>query len=158
MWFLNFIPDAWLRLFVHGVVVLGLVLTLGGSILNLIPVIKNYSRILGLLGLPILCAGIFFEGGYGVEMSWRAKANDMQAKIDAAEKQSDDLKNQLTDKSKNNTVIITQKVTENAKQIEQKREVINTGCTINDDAWLLYNRAVAPKLPVSAEQPASSSR
>ena len=158
MWFLSFIPDSVLQWFVHGVVALGLILTLGSAILNKIPVIKDYSKILGLLGLPILLAGIFFEGGYGVEMSWRAKANDMQAKIDAAQKESDDLKNQLTDKSKNNTVIITQKVTENAKQIEQKREVINTGCTINDDAWLLYNRAVAPKLPVSAGQPAAASR
>ena len=48
MWFLSFIPDSVLQWFVHGVVALGLILTLGSAILNKIPVIKDYSKILGL--------------------------------------------------------------------------------------------------------------
>ena len=158
MWFLNFIPDAWLHWFIHGILVLGVLLSVVGFIAKNIPFVSQYGIIVKALGGLLFIAGVYFEGGYGVEMSWRERANSLQAKLDVAQKESDDLKDKLQNKSEKNTIIITQKVTENAKQIEQKREVINTGCTINDDAWLLYNRAVAPKLPVSSGQPAAASR
>jgi hypothetical protein len=149
MWFLNFIPDNLLHWFVHGVVALGIILSVVGVIAKLLPFIKPYGVIAKSIGALLLLVGIFFEGGYGVEMSWRARVNEMQAKIDAAEKQSTELKQQLQTASQQKTIIIKQKVIQNAKDIETKREVINSGCTINDDAWLFYNRAVAPKLPDS---------
>ena len=141
MWFLNFIPDAWLRLFVHGVVVLGLVLTLGGSILNLIPVIKNYSRILGLLGLPILCAGIFFEGGYGVEMSWRHRVEEMQAKIAESEAKAAEANKNLS------LALITRKAEIDASQKVIKDQLtkyasqIDAQCVVNPKAIDLINKA-----------------
>ena len=88
MWFLSFIPDSVLQWFVHGVVAIGLVLTLGGSILSKIPVIKNYSGFFKLFGLPLLVAGVFFEGGYGTEMMWRKKVHEMEEKVKIAEQQS----------------------------------------------------------------------
>jgi hypothetical protein len=156
MWYLNFIPDAWLHLVIHGILILGIVLSVIGTISKYIPFINTYGTIIRIIGTVMVIAGVYFEGGYGVEMSWREKTNEMQAKIDTAEKKSDELKDQLKNASEQKTVIIKEKVTQNAKDIETKREVINTGCTVNDDAWLLYNRAVAPKLPISAGQPASS--
>jgi hypothetical protein len=146
MWFLNFIPDAWLHLFVHGIVALGILLSIVGAIANNLPFVKSYGLIIKALGGVVLIAGVFFEGGYGVEMSWRAKTEQMQAKIDAAEKKSDELKDKLQSQLVNNTLIIKQKVAENAKDIEAKRDSINHDCVVSDDAWLLYNRAVTPKV------------
>ena len=141
MWFLSFIPDAWLRLFVHGVVFLGLVLTLGGAVLNQIPFIKNYSRLLGLLGLPILCAGIFFEGGYGVEMSYRARIADMQKQIAAAEAKSDEANKNLS------LALVTRKAEIDASQKVIKDQLtkyasqIDAQCVVNPKAVELINKA-----------------
>ena len=82
----------------------------------------------------------------------------MQAKIQEAEKKSDAANEKLSSELKNKKVIIVQKVVENAKEIEKNRTIIDSECKLNDTAWLLYNRAVAPKLPVSAGQPAAASR
>jgi len=74
------------------------------------------------------------------------KTQQLQAEIATAEKKSDDLQKALSVKSKQKTIIIKEKVAENAKDIEANRIVINNGCTISDDAWMFYNRAVAPKV------------
>ena len=88
MWFLSFIPDAWLHWFVHGVVLLGIVLSVVGTIGKSISFIAEYGFIVKALGSILLLVGIFFEGGYGVEMMYRNKIADMQAKIKVAEQQS----------------------------------------------------------------------
>jgi preprotein translocase subunit SecF len=149
MWFLNFIPDAWLHLFVHGLVLVGVILSIVGTITKNIPFMSVYGTLIKVVGVIVFIAGVFFEGGYGVEMSWREKTEQLQSKIDSAEKQSDDLKNQLQSASVQKTVIIKQRVAENEKNIESKREIIDHDCVVPDDAWVLYNRAVTPKIPNS---------
>jgi cytochrome c biogenesis factor len=146
MWFLNFIPDAWLHWFVHGVVALGIILSVVGAIAKNVPVIGQYGTIIKAIGGLLFIAGIFFEGGYGVEMSWRTRTNELQQKLDVAEKKSDDLKEQLDKSVSQKTTIIKEKVVKNAQDIEQKRNEVNTGCTMSNDAWMFYNRAVAPKI------------
>ena len=141
MWWISFIPDALLRLFVHGIVALGLILTLGGSILNLIPVIKNYSRIIGLFGLPILCVGVFFEGGYGVEMSWRHRVEEMQAKIAESEAKAADANKNLS------LALITRKSEIDASQKFIKDQLgkvatqIDAQCKVDPKAIELINQA-----------------
>ena len=57
--------------------------------------------------------GVWLRGGYDVEMSWRAKVADVEAKIAIAEKQSQET----------NTVI-EQKIVEKTKVIKGKTEYI----------------------------------
>jgi hypothetical protein len=151
MWFLNFIPDTWLHWFIHGVVVLGIILSFVGTIVKNISFIGIYGTFIKVLGILLFIAGVFFEGGYGVEMSWRTRSSDLQQKIDIAEKQSDDLKNQLDKKVSQKTIIIKEKVDQNAHDIEEKRIEVNNGCTVSDDAWMFYNRAVTPKISNSTK-------
>ena len=146
MWFLNFIPTELLQLAIHGVVALGVILSLAGAFASRIAFIGQYGIAAKVLGSVLLLLGVFFEGGYGVEMSYRLRTQQLQAEIATAEKKSDDLQKALSVKSKQKTIIIKEKVAENAKDIEANRAVINNGCTISDDAWMFYNRAVAPKV------------
>ena len=150
MWFLNFIPTELLQLAIHGVVALGVILSLAGAFASRIAFIGQYGIAAKVLGSVLLLLGVFFEGGYGVEMSYRLRTQQLQAEIATAEKKSDDLQKALSVKSKQKTIIIKEKVAENAKDIEANRAVINNGCTISDDAWMFYNRAVAPKVSDSA--------
>ena len=146
MWFLSFIPDWILQWAIHGLVILGLVLTFIGSLVRFIPIIQPYALVGRQLGIVLLVIGVFFEGGYATEMSYRARIAEMQAKIKEAEIQSAKANEKLASEVSKNKVLIKEKVNRNAKDIEAKREAINAECKLSDDAWVLYNRAVEPKI------------
>ena len=150
MWFLSFIPDWILQWAIHGLVILGLVLTFIGSLVKFIPVIQPYALVGRQVGIVLLLIGVYFEGGYGVEMSYRARIAEMQAKIKEAEVKSAILNEKLTVEVGKNKELIKEKVNRNAKDIEAKRQAINAECKLSDDAWVLYNRAVEPKISRSS--------
>ena len=150
MWFLSFIPDWILQWAIHGLVILGLVLTFIGSLVRFIPVIQPYALVGRQLGIVLLVIGVFFEGGYATEMSYRARIAEMQAKIKEAEVKSAKANEKLAAEVSKNKELIKEKVNRNAKDIEAKREAINAECKLSDDAWVLYNRAVEPKVSRSS--------
>jgi hypothetical protein len=150
MWFLSFIPDWILQWAIHGLVILGLLLTFVGSLVRFIPIIQPYALVGRQLGIVLLVIGVFFEGGYATEMSYRARIAEMQAKIKEAEIQSAKANEKLAAEVSKNKELIKEKVNRNAKDIEAKREAINAECKLSDDAWVLYNRAVEPKISRSS--------
>jgi hypothetical protein len=150
MWFLSFIPDSLLQWVIHGTVLLGLLLTFFGGFIRYIPVIGPYGAIGKQIGIVLLVVGVFFEGGYATEMSYRARIAEMQAKIKEAEMKSAKVNEKLASVVSKNKELIKEKVNKNAKDIEAKRESINAECKLSDDAWVLYNRAVEPKVSRSS--------
>ena len=160
-WILSLIPEWILVTLIHGTVVVGLVLTFCGGLLKFIPVINPYAAIAKQIGIVFLVIGVFFEGGLAVEQSYRARIAEMQAKIKEAEIQSVKLNEKLTVEVSKNKELIKEKVNKNAKDIEAKREAINAECKLSDDAWVLYNRAIEPKVsrgPSSANGARSGSK
>jgi hypothetical protein len=145
-WILSLLPEWILVTLIHGTVVVGLVLTFCGGLLKFIPVINPYAAIAKQIGIVLLVIGVFFEGGLAVEQSYRVRIAEMQAKIKEAEIQSVKLNEKLTVEVGKNKELIKEKVNINAKDIEAKREAINAECKLSDDAWVLYNRAVEPKV------------
>ena len=161
MWFLSFIPDWILQWAIHGLVILGLVLTFIGSLVRFIPVIQPYALVGRQLGIVLLVIGVFFEGGYATEMSYRARIAEMQSKIKESEVKSAKANEKLAAEVSKNKELIKEKVNKNAKDIEAKREAINAECKLSDDAWVLYNRAIEPKVsrgPSSANGARSGSK
>ena len=161
MWFLSFIPDWILQWAIHGLVILGLVLTFIGSLVKFIPVIQPYALVGRQLGIVLLVIGVFFEGGYATEMSYRARIAEMQAKIKEAEVKSAQVNEKLANEVSKNKELIKEKVNRNAKDIEAKREAINAECKLSDDAWMLYNSTIEPKIsrsPSSANGARSGSK
>ncbi len=150
MWFLSLIPDWILQWAIHGLVILGLVLTFIGSLVRFVPVIQPYALVGRQLGIVLLVIGVFFEGGYATEMSYRARIAEMQAKIKEAEIQSAKANEKLAYEVSKNKELIKEKVNRNAKDIEAQRQAINAKCELSDDAWVLYNRAVEPKVSRSS--------
>jgi len=160
-WILSLIPEWILVTLIHGTVVVGLVLTFCGGLLKFIPVINPYAAIAKQIGIVLLVIGVFFEGGLAVEQSYRARIAEMQAKIKEAEIKSVKLNEKLTVEVSKNKELIKEKVNKNAKDIEAKREAINAECKLSDDAWVLYNRAIEPKVsrgPSSANGARSGSK
>ena len=112
-WAISLIPDAILNWIYWAIIAVGLTGVLAGWVGKFIPFYGNYVKILQPIGIILLVLGVWLRGGYDVEMSWRAKVADVEAKIAVAEKQSQET----------NTVI-EQKVVEKTKVIKGKTEYI----------------------------------
>jgi hypothetical protein len=158
MWFLSFIPDAWLHWFVHGVVFLGVVLSVVGAIGKRISFIAEYGFVVKMIGSLLLLFGIFFEGGYGVEMSYRAKIAEMEAKVKVAEQQSIDANKKIDQKINEKVKLIKDNVNANAKEIESNRSNINAECKLSDVAWMWYNRSSQNGLASGRANPNGTSK
>lgn len=93
MWLLTLLPSGFLEFIVNAVLILGVVLTvLSFFVLNRLvmffPPLASYHKVIQIVSLIILSAGIYFKGGYSVEKIWRDRVAEMEEKVKAAEAQA----------------------------------------------------------------------
>jgi hypothetical protein len=112
-WMINLIPDAMLNWIYWLIIVAGITGVLAGWLGKWIPFYGNYVKILQPVGIVLLVLGVWLRGGYDVEMAWRAKVAEAEARVAAAEQ-----------KSQETNTVIEQKVVEKTKVIKGKTEYI----------------------------------
>jgi hypothetical protein len=145
MFLLNFIPDAFLIWIVNAILIAGIIGTVVafffGFFVRYLPWIIPYRMLLQIVALVLLIAGVYFKGGVGVEMSWRARVADMEAKVAKAEAESktanENIKTVYVDKVrvvKETQVVIQEKI----KTVEVK---IDSQCKITTDTVDILNDA-----------------
>ena len=113
MWILHFLPDAAILWAVNLLLLTGVVLAAAGLFAHRIPVIWQYQLPFKIVGIALLAAGVYFRGGYGVEMAWRERVAEVEAQLEEARKES----------AKVNTVVETKVITK-TKIIKQQGETI----------------------------------
>lgn len=150
MWILHFLPDTFLLWFINAILLVGLSATVISFFLKYFPLLIPYATLIKFCGIVLLILGVWLRGGYDVEMSWRQKASEMQAKIDLLDKQLKETNKKLDEKLSNNRNVIKDKVNENSKAIQSNKNSIDAECRVNDTAWMLYNRAVENKVSRSS--------
>jgi len=134
---LNFIPDLYLQFAIFAVIGIGLILYVISILLAFFPAFAIYKSSIRAISVIIILAGVYFFGGYGVEMEWREKAKIMQGKVDVAEAKSKDLNTLLAKKSK-----------EKSKRIHVKRLVVKQ--YITKEITKYDNTCVIPDVFVKA--------
>jgi len=112
-WMIGLIPDAMLSLIYWIIIAAGITGVLAGWLGKWIPFYGNYVKILQPVGIVLLVLGVWLRGGYDVEMSWRAKVAEAEARVAAAEQ-----------KSQETNTVIEQKIVEKTKIIKGKTEYI----------------------------------
>lgn len=88
MWILHFLPDALILWATNILLLIGIGLTVAGFFVHRIPGLYQYQLPFKILGVVLLAAGVYFRGGYGVEMAWRERVTEVEAKLKIAEEQS----------------------------------------------------------------------
>jgi hypothetical protein len=145
MFLLNFIPDTFLIWIVNAILIAGIIGTVVafffGFFVRYLPWIIPYRMLLQIVALVLLISGVYFKGGVGVEMSWRARVADMEAKVAKAEAESktanENIKTVYVDKVrvvKETQVVIQEKI----KTVEVK---IDSQCKITTDTVDILNDA-----------------
>jgi hypothetical protein len=130
-WMLSLIPDSIFIWITYGLMGLGLALYIISKLVSWIPLIKQYKLPVELLGLIVLIAGTFMFGGYGVEMSWRAKVAELQEKIKAAEEKSQEVKIQIEQRIVYKTKVVKEKETVYVDRIKEIAKEVDAKCEVD---------------------------
>ena len=150
MWLLHLISDNFLQLLINIVLMAGAGLTAFGIfIAGWVPYVRNIRKLITFVGVVSLIAGAYWKGGYGVEMEWRLKAEQLQANIDAAEAQSHEANKVIETKIITKVKHIKDTQVKIQQQIVEKEKLINGECVIPAEAIELLNKAA--EKPVSGE-------
>jgi hypothetical protein len=88
MWMLQFLPDAVILWFCNILLLVGIVLTVLGFFVHKIPFLYQYQLPFKIGGVLLLAAGVYFRGGYAVEMTWRERVAELQRQLAVAEAKS----------------------------------------------------------------------
>ena len=141
LWLLS----SWISYIVHAALIVGVVGTFFGSILNKVPFINNYAAILRAIALPLFIVAVFAEGYLYASKSWIEEAKKYEEKVKVAEQQSKDantkLSKELADKNKEikqQQVIIKEKI----KEVQVK---VNADCKVAPEAIKILNEAAQVK-------------
>ena len=83
-------PDALILWVCNILLLIGVVLTVAGFFIHRIPfpLLWQYQLPFKIAGVLLLVAGVYFRGGYGVEMAWRERVAEVEAKLKVAEAES----------------------------------------------------------------------
>ena len=143
MWLLSFIPDSFLVWVINIALIGGASAFVLGHLTKWIPFAGKQALILRLVGLVILIPALYFKGGYGVEMEYRARIAEMQAKIAIAEEKSKQENVKIVEKIVSETKIIREDTAETNYLIEQMKGQLNrAGCELTSEAIDLYNEGM----------------
>jgi hypothetical protein len=88
MFILHFLPDALILWICNIVLLAGVLLTVTAFFIKRIPVINQYRIPAQVLGIALLVIGVYWRGGYAIEMEWRERVAEVEARVAAAEAQS----------------------------------------------------------------------
>lgn len=127
-WILSLIPDEILSLIYWAIIAAGITGIVAGWLGKWIPFYGKYAKILKPLGIVLLVLGVWLRGGYDVEMAWRAKVAEMEAKVKLAEEQSKQANTEIKKEIVEKTKVIKEKGDTIVKYVDRynDREVLKT--------------------------------
>lgn len=86
MFILHYLPDALIIWVINAVLMAGIIATIAGWFIKFVPFINTYRLPIQVAGVLLLVVGVYFKGGYAIEMEWRERVEKLQAQIDESEK------------------------------------------------------------------------
>jgi len=146
MWILHFLPDSLILWFTNILLMVGIVLTIAGFFAHRIPVIWQYQLPFRVLGIALLTAGVYFRGGYAIEVTWRERVAEVEARLKLAQEQSAVENTRIETKVINRTQLIRERGEEITKYVDREVVKYDSQCVIPPQFIEAHNRAAeAPK-------------
>lgn len=142
MWILHFLPDSVILWVTNLLLLAGILATVAGLFVHRIPLLWPYRTPFKIAGIVLLVLGVYFRGGYSVEMAWRERVSEMEARVAQAEEESKTANDKLNKKS-----------AEKVKVIRGKEIVIKQ--YINREVTKYDNQCVIPQPFIKAHNDAS---
>jgi hypothetical protein len=141
MFILSFLPDSFLFWVINLILVLGLAGTVSSFFIRFIPFLFPYATPIKITGIILLVLGVWFRGGYDVEMKWREKVKEVEAKVAAAEAKSQEVNTVIEKVYVDRVKVVTETKVVIKKQIVEKEKIIDSVCVVVPEAIQILNQA-----------------
>ena len=145
MWMLSFIPDAMLAWVVNTILIAGIISFVAsfffGYVVRWLPAIAPYHLLIQVVSIVLLVSGVYFKGGYSVEMAWRERVAELEAKVAVAEQKSKEANTQIQTVYVDRVKVVKEKqivIQEKLKTVEVK---IDANCKVVPEAIDIVNEA-----------------
>ena len=100
----------------------GILLTTVAFFVRRIPIINQYRIPAQVLGIALLVVGVYWRGGYSIEMEWRDRVAAVEAKVAAAEAASKETNTKIVTKVVTKTQVIRTRGADIVKYVD--REIV----------------------------------
>lgn len=145
-WIMSILPDSWLYWIYLTILSAGATLYLASKFLRWppfkwIPMVGQYPLIAEILGVLLLAGGIFLFGGLAIEMSWRDRVHQLEAKIAVAEQKSKETNVKLDAEIKKKNKVIKENTVVYRDRIKEVATVIDKECSVAPEAIDIHNSA-----------------
>lgn len=143
---LSFLPDSILLFVINSVLIVGVVGTVVGFALTVIPFVDVYRLQIQIISIVLLTCGVYFKGGYSVEAEWRVKVAKVEAENARLLAQSKTISNTVVTKYVDRIKVIKTKGDEIVKEVPiYITKELDAKCEIPDEFIKLHNAAVENK-------------
>jgi hypothetical protein len=142
---LAFFPDALLAWIINTILITGIVGFVASLffdyVVRWLPVVAPYHLLIKVVSVVLMVIGVYFKGGYSVEMAWREKVAELEAKIAISEQQSVIVNEKIVTVYKDRVKVVKETqivVQEKIKEVEIR---IDSECKVAPDAVDILNEA-----------------
>jgi uncharacterized membrane protein YraQ (UPF0718 family) len=146
---LAFIPDAFLAWIINTILIAGIIGFAAsfffGYVVRWLPSIAPYHLLIQVVSIVLLVSGVYFKGGYSVEMAWRERVAELEAQVAISEKKSKEVNEKIVTVYKDRVKVVKETqivVQEKIKTVEVK---IDSQCKITADTVDILNQAAVGK-------------
>ena len=143
---ISWLPDSFLLYAVNILLVVGAVSAFLSffiihRIVRWLPALAPYHLILQIVSAVLLIAGLYFKGGYSVEMAWRDRVADLEAKVKVAEEQSKQANEKVVIEYRDKVRVVTDTKIVIQEKIKEVEKVVDAQCVIAPEAVTIHNQA-----------------
>lgn len=139
--FLNILPDSFLEFIFYSFFFVGVALIVASWFVKFIPFINKYRWPTQVAGILIFGFGCYLLGGLGIERVWRERAEELKAKIAAAEQVSKETNTEIKTVYVDRVKVITKREVVVQEKIREVAAKIDAQCVVDPDAVKLLNQA-----------------
>ena len=156
MWILQLLPDAVILWFCNILLLVGVLLTVAGFFIHRLPFLYQYQLPFKVLGIALLSAGVYFRGGYSVEMAWRERVTELEAKVAEARAESERVNTVVETRVVTKTRVIKEKADTIVQYVDRDREIIkfDATCPVPQEAIDVHNEAARMNQAIEAQRKA----
>ena len=142
---LSFVPDAFLGFIIDTILIAGIIsFTVSfffGFIVRWLPAIAPYHLIIQIVSIVLLVSGVYFKGGYSVEMNWRNKVAALEAQVAKAEQKSKEVNEKIVTVYKDKVKVVKETQIVVQEKIKTAEVMIDSQCKITADTVDILNQA-----------------
>ena len=149
-WMVGWIPDALLAYAVNILLVVGAVSAFLSffiihRIVRWFPALAPYHLIIQIVSAALLVSGLYFKGGYGVEMMWRERVAELEAKVKESEEKAKQVNEKVVVQYRDRVKVVTDTKIVIQEKIKEVEKIVDGQCKVAPEAVVIHNEAA--KMP-----------